>query len=116
MTRRRWRVRLSKPAVADVADILRHTRNVFGPLQGAIYKETIKAALSALDFGPEVGGSAVREDIGKNLRVLHVARNGRRGRHFIVYKASQKDVIEVVRILYDGMDLARHLQPDFEKT
>ena len=115
MTRARWKVRLSKPAAADFSAILRHTKKAFGKRQVAIYNETIKAALSALDFGPNAIGSAVRDDIGKNLRVLHVSRNGRRGRYFIVYKASPEDAIEIVRILYDGMDLVRHMPPDFER-
>ncbi len=45
------------------------------------------------------------------LRSLHVARRGRRGRHFIMYRASADDTIEVVRILHDGMDLAAHVPP-----
>jgi toxin ParE1/3/4 len=37
---------------------------------------------------------------------------GRRGRHFIMYRAASGNVIEVVRILHDAMDLARHIPPE----
>jgi len=43
---------------------------------------------------------------------LHVARNSRKGRHFIMFRIGQApggDVIEVLRLLHDAMDLERHL-------
>jgi toxin ParE1/3/4 len=55
-----------------------------------------------------------REEIRPNIRTLHVARHGRRGRHFIMYRAALDHVIEVVRILHDAMDLARHLPPEID--
>lgn len=42
---------------------------------------------------------------------LHVARRNRRGRHFILFRATEAGQIQVVRILHDAMDLARHI-PD----
>jgi toxin ParE1/3/4 len=43
------------------------------------------------------------------LRTLHVARRGRRGSHFLIYRAAPKSTIEIVRILHDRMDLKRHV-------
>jgi toxin ParE1/3/4 len=43
------------------------------------------------------------------LRTLHIARRGRRGRHFLMYRVAQATTIEVVRILHDRMELTRHL-------
>jgi len=41
---------------------------------------------------------------------LHVAPQGRKGRHLMVFRThEQGGVIEVLRILHDSMDLARHL-------
>ena len=43
---------------------------------------------------------------------LHVARKGRKGRHFVVFRVARDpdhDVIEVLRLLHDSMDLQRHL-------
>jgi len=42
------------------------------------------------------------------MRPLHVARRGRRGRHFIVYRCIDGETIDVIRILHDSMELARH--------
>ena len=43
------------------------------------------------------------------LRTLHVARHGRRGSHFLMYRVAPKFTIEIVRILHESMDLGRHL-------
>jgi toxin ParE1/3/4 len=51
----------------------------------------------------------VRDDIVPGLRVLHVGRSGRRGRHFLIYRAAGDREIEIIRILHDSMDLRRHL-------
>jgi toxin ParE1/3/4 len=40
--------------------------------------------------------------------LLHVARRGRRGRHFLLYRAAEGQIIEIGRILHDQMDLQRH--------
>lgn len=45
---------------------------------------------------------------------LHVARNGRKGRHFIMFRVEdieEENQIDVLRLLHDSMDLERHLPP-----
>ena len=108
----RWTVHLSNPAESDYGDIVAFTAERFGARQAVAYERTLKLALNALVAGPEVRGSSRRDDIGIGLRTLHVARKGRRGRHLILYRAGPGDVIEVVRILHDAMDLARHVRSD----
>ena len=105
----RWRVRLSPSAQRDLAGILAYTMEEFGPRQTTAYEKTITLALSALRAGPELRGSVTRSDIGEGLRSLHVARQGRRGRHLIIYRTPETHTIDVVRILHDRMDLAQHL-------
>jgi toxin ParE1/3/4 len=107
----RWRIRLGIEAEKDFARILKYTKDTFGQRQVDIYRVTLLKALAALDAGPDVLGSVPREEIRPGLRTLHVARHGHRGRHFIMYRAADAHVIEVVRILYDAMDFARHLPP-----
>ncbi len=41
-------------------------------------------------------------------------RRGQRARHFFLYRVADDGVVEVARFLYDGMDLAQHLPPDYE--
>jgi len=56
-------------------------------------------------------GARPRPEIGQGLFTLHVARGGRKGRHFILFRIDDSDgrrIIDVLRLLHDSMDLARH--------
>lgn len=111
MARRQWRVRLGAVAELDFANILKWTTETFGPRQARIYRETLMQAVGELANGPDVPGSRARDEIMPGLRSLHVARRGRRGRHFLLYRAAEGRIIEIGRILHDQMDLQRHLPP-----
>lgn len=116
---RNWTVRLTAAAEADFEEILRWTVDQFGDVQARIYAETVSAALNDLTAGPTVVGARKRDDILKGLFTLHVARKGRKGRHFVLFRvgrAPDGDVIEVLRVLHDVMDLPRHLPPADEST
>ena len=112
-------VRLTAAAEADFEEILRWTVGQFGDAQARIYAETLSAALNDLAAGPTVIGARKRDDILKGIFTLHVARKGRKGRHFVIFRvgrAPDHDVIEVLRLLHDAMDLPRHLPPTEEST
>jgi toxin ParE1/3/4 len=102
----RWRVRLSEPAEHDFLAILDWTAENFGRRQASVYRRTLVTALASLHDGPDIPGSVVRDDIRPGLRSLHVARRGRRGRHFVLYRAAAATTVEVIRILHDAMDVA----------
>jgi len=103
-----WTVRLGQQAEQDFIDILRWTVKEFGGEQANTYAETIALAIEALAGGPEIVGARAREDIRPGVRILHVARHGRAGRHFVVFR-SAGTAIDVLRLLHERMDLARHL-------
>lgn len=105
-----WQVRISSSAERDLESILAWTRRHFGSRQHATYATTLGKALRALTEGSDATGIQSRDDMGPGVRVLHVARDGRRGRHFIVFRA-QDDArrIDVLRVLHDSMDLAQHV-------
>lgn len=111
--RRRWAVRLASAAEADFAQIVRWTANQFGTRQAQTYARTLSLAIEALSAeGLEVPGSLGGDDILAGLRLLHVARKGRKGRHLVVFRVRMVDetpVFEVLRVLHDAMDLPRHL-------
>lgn len=112
MSARVWSVRLTASAQADFAEILRWTNRQFGKAQAHRYADTISAALDDLAAGPAAAGAKKRDDIQQGIVSLHVARNSRKGRHFVMFRvgqAPQGNVIEVLRILHDAMDLERHL-------
>jgi toxin ParE1/3/4 len=109
MTERRWRVRLGAAAELDFANIIKWTAENIGARQSRIYRDTLVQALGQLTDGPDVAGSRARDEIMPGLRTLHVARHGRRGSHFLMYRVAPKSTIEIVRILHDRTDLQRHI-------
>jgi toxin ParE1/3/4 len=106
---RSWRVRLARQAEFDLFEISKWTAENFGARQAEYCGETLSLAVEALPDGPEILGSKDRDEIGQGIRALHVARHGRKGRHFVVLRVADKGVLDVLRLLHDSMDLARHL-------
>jgi len=109
MAERRWRVRLGAAAELDFANILKWTTENFGERQSRAYRNAIVQTIGELADGANVAGSKTRDEIMPGLRTLHVARQGRRGSHFLIYRVTPKSTIEIVRILHDRMDLQRHI-------
>lgn len=112
---RRWEVRLTPAADNDTRDILRWTEAHFGTTQARVYADTLGRATDALKAGPHVAGARVRNDLGEGIMALHVARQGRRGRHLVFYRIgspAEPPMIDVLRILHDSMDPTRHLAHD----
>lgn len=107
----KWTVRVSDAARNDFDDTIEWTLERFGEHQAIHYVGVLTAALNELFSGPHQPGVKSRDDIGKGLFTLHVARRGRKGRHFLIFRVadSQEQVIEIVRLLHDAMDLPRHL-------
>jgi toxin ParE1/3/4 len=112
-----WTVKLSDTAEKNFQGIVEWTAENFGEIQALIYAETLAHALEALAEGPSLVDAKQRDEILKGLRSLHVARRGRKGRHFILFRVAGGDdrkVIEVLRVLHDSMDLPRHLRSSDE--
>lgn len=111
---RLWPVLLTTSAERDIRDIVRWTEARFGIVQARTYADKLSDALAALADGPGVADARARDDIARGLFTLHVARGTQRGRHFVLFRINHDqngEFIEVLRLLHDAMDLARHL-PD----
>jgi toxin ParE1/3/4 len=104
-----WTVRLAAQAELDFMEILVWTVENFGETQADIYAETLTLAIEALHDGPLLAGTQVCDEIEPGIRTLHVARWGKNGRHFVVFRQTEDRCIDVLRLLHDGMDLARHI-------
>jgi toxin ParE1/3/4 len=111
-----WKVRLAAQAELDFSEIITWTIENFGERQADIYAETLTLAIEALHGGPQQLGAKARDDIGPGIRTLHVARRGRSGRHFVVFRETNYQHIDVLRLLHDNMDLARHIPPPDGQT
>ena len=105
-------MRIAGAVGADLEAIIAWTLEKFGDVQAGIYARTLSSGVQALLAGPEQPDIKARPEIGKGLFTLHVARKGRRGRHFVLFRADADPArreIDVLRILHDSMDLARHV-------
>lgn len=108
----RWQPRLSAQAESDLRAIMHWTVQRFGPAQAGAYRDIVLSAVRDLQSGPDQPGVRRRDDLAAGVMTVHVARHGRPGRHFVVFKLDpdKEHAIEVLRILHDAMDLARHLR------
>ena len=105
-----WAVRLTDQAAQDVENILDWTLEQFGLRQLEIYTDAINDALEVLNDGPTSAGVRWHPELGEAVATLHVASQGRKGRHLLVFRVNVPvSVIEVLRILHDSIDLARDL-------
>lgn len=114
---RRVTIRMTSAAEADLEHILRWTTNRFGKVQARAYARTVYAAIESLaDRGAAQSGVKVRNEIGPGLFTLHVARQGRKGRHFLLLRIATgeplRHVVEILRVLHDAMDLPQHVPED----
>jgi toxin ParE1/3/4 len=115
MTEVTWSVRLAAAAETDFETIIGWTLDQFGDVQARVYAEVLASAVEALTAGPTLPGAKARSEIGKHLFTLHVAREGRRGRHFVLFRVDatpERRHIDVLRILHDAMDLQRYAPED----
>lgn len=103
-----WKVRLAAQAELDFSEIITWTIENFGERQAETYAETLTLVMEALHGGPEQLGAKSLDDIGPGIRTLHVARQGRSGRHFVVFREAKDQYIDVLRLLHNSMDLAKH--------
>lgn len=116
MSERPWRIRLGAAAEVDSANIVRWTAENFGAQQARAYRDTLVQAIGELSEGPDIVDTKSRDEITADLRSLHLARHGRRGSHFLMYRAAPNKTIEIVRILHERMDLARHVPPTRDES
>jgi toxin ParE1/3/4 len=112
-----WTVRLVAVSEQDYLEIIKRSAQDFGAIQAEVYAEILAMAMNALHLeGPEAIGVKAREEIGHGIFTLHAATHKRKARHFLVFRVLEIQTIEILRILHDRMDLARHLPLVREQT
>jgi toxin ParE1/3/4 len=107
----RREVRVTCLARQDMAAILAWTRKHFGTRQQAVYARTLALAVRALADEPELADARSGEYIAPGIRLLHVARGRRKGRHIVVFRVDEgSGGVDVLRVLHDSMDLVNHIR------
>jgi len=99
-------------ARADVRNIIDWTHEQFGEKQAHLYGQTLASAVHALEVGPSIVGVKKLTGLAEGLFTLHVAREGCKGRHFLLFRIGPdkgRRAIEILRILHDAMDLPAHV-------
>ena len=94
------RAALTPRARADIEAIWDYTASRWGAAQAVRYVRLIQAAIEALGSNPGLGAACD-----------HIRRGYRRqraGSHIIFYR-SRGNAIDIVRILHQRMDFARHI-------
>jgi toxin ParE1/3/4 len=118
------RFEVTGPARRDIAAILRRSIREFGEAASFRYRALIRQALVDIESDPERPGSKERPEIMiKGARAYHLQLSRRHAsgpgvkepRHFLLYRRRADGVIEVVRILDEAHDLARHLPADYRR-
>ncbi|MCB9865426.1 MAG: type II toxin-antitoxin system RelE/ParE family toxin [Phycisphaerales bacterium] len=104
-------IRLLPAAQQDIQDALQHTWRQFGARKYGDYVLLIREALDLIATDPDGVRCRRRPEIHAQARTLHLRRPGRAARHFLLFRLTDDGTVEVARMLYDGMELSRHL-PD----
>ncbi len=103
-------LRLSALADADIAAILRHSRQTFGPLQATRYAGLIERCLRMIDENPLRPSSQDCADIRPGLRAIHLALAAERSGaavhkvYYVVRDIEGRPVTFVVRVLHERME------------
>jgi len=92
---------------------MQNTLNRFGLLKHDQYNDLIKLALVDIAKDPQALPAKHRDELHPDAMVFHLGRAGKKARHFFVYRIADDGVVEVARLLYDGMNIVRHLPADY---
>ena len=96
----------------DFTDIIEWTAQQFGRARAESYAALIRNGLARLRDGPDCLGTSRRDDLSPAIRLLRPIHGRQLARQVIAFRQDPEapsDRLEVLRILHDAMDLARHL-------
>ncbi|WP_371419906.1 type II toxin-antitoxin system RelE/ParE family toxin [Tardiphaga sp.] len=105
------RYRLSEPAKADIAAVLRTSEAMHGADARLRYRALLTAALRRIAADPASPASVDCSDLFAGVRSYHIRHSRSDSReapvghpvHVIFYRAQRAGIIEVVRVLHERM-------------
>ena len=115
--------RLSATAAQDIIQLLAYTQDRFGEIARRRYEALLVAALRDIAADPGCRGSVQRPELGAGVRSYHLRHSRghartpdgvvRQPRHLLLYRTIMPDLIGIGRVLYDGMEVERHLPSQY---
>jgi toxin ParE1/3/4 len=117
------RVRLARPAAADIRALLEWSALAFGEAAAARYDRLIERALYNIATDPDRPGVRRRDDLGVGTRTYHLVHASgrtkkavdrvRRPRHLLIFRVAGDGNLDIGRVLHDAMDIEQHVPVDF---
>jgi len=114
---------IAPKARGDIASILAWTGENFGPQTLKRYAKLIATAIEQIAENPDRTGSSRRPEIAEHCRTYHLyfsrKSTGRAGdrlrqpRHFLLYRVTESNIVEIGRVLHDSMDLQANLPEEY---
>jgi len=117
------RYRLSDPAKADIASVLRTSEAMHGAEARIRYRGLLTAGLRRIAADPQGLSTVDRSELFAGLRSLHIRHSRDESReapvgdpvHVIFYRAVEPGLVEIVRVLHDRMEPGRHVGSENEE-
>jgi toxin ParE1/3/4 len=111
------RYRVSAPAKADIASILRYSETAHGTLARIRYRALLAAALRRIAADPAGISTTDRSELLAGVRSFHIRHSRSESLeapvgdpvHLIFYRVVEPGLVEIVRVLHERMDPSRHL-------
>jgi toxin ParE1/3/4 len=111
------RYRLSDPAKADIAAILRRSEELHGKEARSRYRACLTAAMRRVAADPEGRSTVDRGEFDPSIRSFHIRHSRDESReapvanpvHVIFYRVISPGFVEIVRVLHDRMEPRRHM-------
>ena len=106
------RYRLSEPAKAEIAAILRRSEELHGKEARLRYRACLSAAMRRVAADPAGISTVDRTELAPGIRSFHIRHSRHESReapvanpvHVIFYRVVQTSVVEIVRVLHERME------------
>lgn len=119
-------VMIAPKARNDITSILAWTEENFGPQTLKSCANLFATAIEQIADNPDRAGSSRRPEIAENCRTYHLyfcrkaagraADRIRKPRHFLLYRVTESNIVEIGRVLHDSMDLQANLPEAYRSS
>jgi toxin ParE1/3/4 len=112
------RYRLSEPAKADIALVLRTSETMYGTEARIRYRALLTAAMRRIAADPQGRATVDHGEIFEGVRSFHIRHSRSESLeaavgepvHVIFYRARESGLVEIVRVLHERMERKRRSQ------